>query len=131
MRGGHLQLILAQGDCQRRAIAWRWISEAQIPERIDLAFRINMNHWQGEDRLQMEVVALRAYCPEINLHRKDKTYRCLIDKEGEMVLVNPKGEVLKAILSSNGKLKCTDSRARNPYIHNLIEEGLIGLGLRP
>ncbi|KZR81355.1 Single-stranded-DNA-specific exonuclease RecJ [Prochlorococcus marinus str. MIT 1342] len=131
MRGGHLQLILAQGDCQRRAIAWRWISEAQVPERIDVAFRINMNHWQGEDRLQMEVVALRAYCPEINLHRKDKTYRCLIDKEGQMVLVNPKGEVLKAILSSNGKLKCTDSRARHPYIHNLIEEGLIGLGLRP
>ncbi|MFL0737370.1 MAG: single-stranded-DNA-specific exonuclease RecJ [Prochlorococcus sp.] len=131
MRGGHLQMVLAQGDCQKKAIAWRWRDQAELPERVDIAFRINLNRYKGEERLQLEILALRAHCPEMRLHRKGRTYRCLIEKQGEVMLINPKGEVLKATFSINGELTSKDEKANHPYVVSLIEDGLLGLGLRP
>ena len=47
------------------------------------------------------------------------------------MLINPKGEVLKATFSINGELTSTDEKANHPYVVSLIEDGLLGLGLRP
>ena len=131
IRGGHLQMLLAQGDCQMRAIAWRWRGSVDIPERIDIAFRINVSRWQGLERMQLETLALRAHCHEVQLHRHGKTYRCVSEKPGEIILTNPNHEVIKASVSGDGEFTSNDNRAKHPYIHSLIEDSLLALGLRP
>ncbi|MCP4972975.1 MAG: single-stranded-DNA-specific exonuclease RecJ [Prochlorococcus sp.] len=130
LRGDHLQLVLQQRQCQRRAIAWRWKSNAPLPNHIDVAFRINVNRWQGEKRLQLEVLALREHRSEIELKRQGKTYRCSNKKEGELVLTNNLGDSLKAKLSEEGILNCSDTRSKHPYVESLIQEASLALGLR-
>ncbi|MFL0723007.1 MAG: single-stranded-DNA-specific exonuclease RecJ, partial [Prochlorococcus sp.] len=122
---------LDQGDCQMRAIAWRWRGLVDIPERIDIAFRINVSRWQGLERMQLETLALRAHCHEVQLNRYGKTYRCVSEKPGEIILTNPNHEVIKASVSGDGEFTSNDNRAKHPYIHSLIEDSLLALGLRP
>ncbi|MFM7675934.1 MAG: single-stranded-DNA-specific exonuclease RecJ, partial [Synechococcus sp.] len=50
LRGGHLELELRQGEASRRAIAWRWQGSADLPGRVDVAYRLRSNTWQGQER---------------------------------------------------------------------------------
>ena len=59
LRGGHLQLQLEQNGLQRRAMAWRWQGAAELPAEVDVAYRLRMDRWQGEERLQLELVGVR------------------------------------------------------------------------
>ena len=46
LRGGHLELQLEQNGVRRRAMAWRWQGEAELPPEVDVAFRLRLDRWQ-------------------------------------------------------------------------------------
>lgn len=67
---GHIKLVLAQSqdtpddepdDDPRpvRAIAWRWGEYFPLPTRLDVAYRLKENHWNGNVSVEMEVVGAR------------------------------------------------------------------------
>ena len=60
LRGGHLQLQLAQGEARLRAIAWRWQGPSQWSGPVDVAFRLRRDDWQGVERFQLELEAIRC-----------------------------------------------------------------------
>ena len=72
LRGGHLKLRLRQDTTIHDAIAWRWRDNVTLPDQIDLAFRLSMNRWQGEERLQLEVEALREHHSTMLLQRGEQ-----------------------------------------------------------
>ncbi len=129
LRGGHLQLKLAQGECQHRAIAWRWQSEAPLPDRVDVAFELKRNRWQGEERLQLEMKALRRHCSQLNLHCNGRVYAAQRGDNQEVVLTNPEGQRIKARVNAKGRLKSKDKGADHPYVVSLLAEAALGLGL--
>ena len=131
LRGGHLKLRLRQGATLHDAIAWRWRDNATIPDQIDLAFRLSMNRWQGEERLQLEIVALRAHHSTMLLQRGQQTYSCEQRDGKQITLTNPDGAQLIVQTGDDGLLQCDDSRASHPYVASLIEEAAIGLGVQP
>lgn len=131
LRGGHLKLRLRQQDTIHDAIAWRWREQATIPEQIDVAFRLSMNRWQGEERLQLEIQALRAHHSTMHLQRGQKTYSCERLDHRQISLTNPEGAQLMVHTGDNGLLQCDDSRASHPYVASLIQDAAIGLGLQP
>jgi single-stranded-DNA-specific exonuclease len=52
----HLSLTVRNGGAWWNAIAFRRGKEAgQLPERIDLAYHLDMNEWNGQKRLQLVV----------------------------------------------------------------------------
>jgi single-stranded-DNA-specific exonuclease len=54
----HLKLTLKVGGVQRDAI---WFGHAEpLPDRVRLAYRLNLDAWQGQERIQMVVVATEA-----------------------------------------------------------------------
>ena len=58
--GQHLKLSVSDGRTVFDAIAFRqgrWV--AQMPERVDLACSLDVNEWNGERRLQLNVADLR------------------------------------------------------------------------
>jgi single-stranded-DNA-specific exonuclease len=60
---------LRQAKTERRAIAWRWDPASHVPDQCDVAYRISVNRWQGEQRLQLELKAIRMHSDSVMLQR--------------------------------------------------------------
>jgi single-stranded-DNA-specific exonuclease len=126
LRGGHLQLELRQGERQLRAMGWGWQGEGRVPELVDVAFRLRLDRWQGEERLQLDLAGLRpagndsgsgSGSDEVVLQRRQRRYWCR--REGDGVVVrNAAGEEIRS-----------DTGADHPYLRSLLEEAATALGL--
>ena len=61
MEGKHLKLTLGDGRMTLEAIAfnlgtWR----DKLPTRVDVAYHLEMNEWNGERRMQLNVRDIQA-----------------------------------------------------------------------
>jgi single-stranded-DNA-specific exonuclease len=125
LRGGHLQLELAQGEHRLRAMGWRWQGSSTLPARVDVAYRLRVDQWQGEERLQLELVGLRASDTgaggegEVVLQRRNRTYWCRRRGSG-LVVRNAAGDELCSDLASDHT---------HPYVRTLMQDAAIALGL--
>lgn len=134
LRGGHLQLQLSQGDRSIRAMAWRWQGEDLPRGVVDVAYHLRLDRWQGQERLQLELVALRPrQGEEVVLQRRDRTYWCRRDGQG-LIIRNAAGEERR--LERLGQVACepsTDSEqpieAHNPALQRLFRDAAMALGL--
>jgi single-stranded-DNA-specific exonuclease len=120
LRGGHLQLELEQQGERRQAIGWRWSGDpAQLPRCVDVAYRLQRNVWQGRERLQLELLGLRAGAgdgDEVVLERQRRLYWCR-RQGGGLVVRNAAGEELHS-----------DSRPDHPYLRALLQDAAMALG---
>ena len=124
LRGGHLQLELEQQENQLRAMGWRWQGEANLPARVDVAYRLKLDNWQGQPRLLLELAGVRASSgadgnSELVLRRRERTYWCRVEGDGWIVR-NAAGEEIR----SNHPPK-----EQHPYIRSLLQEAAMALGL--
>ncbi|MGB3203183.1 MAG: single-stranded-DNA-specific exonuclease RecJ [Nodosilinea sp.] len=57
----HLKLLLgdAGGDVTIKAIAWRWGEYYPLPDRLDVAYKLKQNEWQGTTSVELELVGVR------------------------------------------------------------------------
>ena len=57
----HLKLTLQEinSDVQIKALAWRWGEYCPLPEYLDIAYRLQENHWQGNTSIELELVGVR------------------------------------------------------------------------
>jgi len=129
LRGGHLQLTLSQGDHSLRAIAWRWDDPNTVPPVVDVAYRLRLDCWQGERRLQLEITALRASAAgadgqgEVVLRRRERTYWCRRHGEG-LVIRNAAGEEIH-----RQPVDQPTAAADHPYVRALLQDAAMALGL--
>jgi single-stranded-DNA-specific exonuclease len=63
----HLKVTLSQdietqdgGGTAFTAIAWRWAEYFPLPERIDIAYRLRENTWNGQTALELELMGVRS-----------------------------------------------------------------------
>jgi single-stranded-DNA-specific exonuclease len=100
LRGGHLELVLAQDGAERRALAWNWSGPEPTAALVDVAWRLKLDHWQGQERLQLELVGLRARGgEEVVLRHRRRSYWCR--RQGEHLLIrNAAGEELQVALAT-------------------------------
>ncbi|MEB3173499.1 MAG: single-stranded-DNA-specific exonuclease RecJ [Cyanobacteriota bacterium] len=134
LRGGHLQLLLAQGATQIRAMGWRWQGGDTVPPWVDVAYRLVRDHWQGRDRLQLELVGLRASSEgqaPVVLCRQKRQYWCT--QQGDMLVVrNADGQELRhpvAAIGSDLDGQLEDGQLEHPYVRSLLSEAAVALGL--
>jgi single-stranded-DNA-specific exonuclease len=58
--GKHLKLLLSDGGFPLEAIAFRMGEESEaIPECVDVAYRLELNEWNGQQRLQLQIEDIR------------------------------------------------------------------------
>lgn len=57
----HLKLVLGEagGDTTIKAIAWRWGEYYPLPDRLDVAYKLKQNEWQGTTSVELELVGVR------------------------------------------------------------------------
>ena len=131
LKGGHLALRLRQGETERRAIAWRWDFSTHVPEQCDVAYRISVNRWQGEQRLQLEMKAIRLHSDSVMLQRGLRNYVAKQTSTSGFTLTNCDGRSLQAKIDENNVLFSNDELAKDARVNQLLEEAVLGLGLRP
>jgi len=58
----HLKLTLADDGYPGtiKAIAWRWGEYHPLPSRVDIAYRLRLNEWNGERNVELELVGVRS-----------------------------------------------------------------------
>lgn len=58
---GHIKLTLTQEKSKRilRAIAWRWQDYFPLPSRLDIAYSLRENTWNGNTTLELELIGVR------------------------------------------------------------------------
>jgi len=126
LRGGHLQLSLAQGEAERRAIAWRWQGERLPDGLVDVAYRLRLDSWQGQERLQLELGALRqGTAAEVMIQRRDRTYWCRRDGLA-VVIRNAAGEERRL---DGAPAAGTSTAQTHPYLADLFRQAAMALGM--
>jgi single-stranded-DNA-specific exonuclease len=95
---------------------------------VDVAYRLRMDEWQGERRLQLEIAALRASAAgadgqgEVVLRRRERTYWCRRLGDG-LVIRNAAGDEIRQGLAQE------PAEARHPYVRALLQDAALALGL--
>ena len=127
LRGGHLLLELAAGESTITAISWRWSGPEPQSSRLDLAFRLKEDHWQGQPRLQLQIEALR---PALGRHaliwRRERCYRC--EREGNtLLIINPEGRTI-SLQWGDGQGDNQDPVLSHPDTAELVQHAALALG---
>ncbi len=110
---GHIKLTLTQTiDRQQykiKAIAWRWRDYFPLPSRVDIAYKLRENTFNGNTSIEMELIGVRlptqshlfSTSPPRPLRTtfeyKQRQYSCGIFQQGsltELRIKNPEGKVL-------------------------------------
>jgi single-stranded-DNA-specific exonuclease len=110
---GHIKLTLAQTidhqQYQIKAIAWRWRDYFPLPSRVDVAYKLRENHFNGNTSIEMELIGVRlptqshlfVAAPSkpitTTFEYKQRHYTCGIYRQGslpELRIKNPEGKVL-------------------------------------
>ena len=57
----HLKLVLQEENTETiiKAIAWRWGEYCPLPDQVDIAYKLQENHWQGVTNIELELVGIR------------------------------------------------------------------------
>ena len=128
LRGGHLQLTLQQGNSSIRAIAWRWAGGDNLPKDVDVAFQLRLNRWNGEERLQLELAALRPSTGDtLVLQRSNRQY--WVHREGAAVVIrNAQGDELRGEPGDAG-LRSDHPNGEHPYVQALLQDAAMAMGL--
>jgi single-stranded-DNA-specific exonuclease len=57
----HLKLTIAdEAENTLEAIAWRWGGYCPLPHRLDIAYKLKLNEWQGNTTIQLELIGVRS-----------------------------------------------------------------------
>ncbi|MBG1270463.1 single-stranded-DNA-specific exonuclease RecJ, partial [Nostoc sp. WHI] len=110
---GHIKLTIAQtADNQQykiKAIAWRWGDYFQLPLRVDIAYKLRENYFNGNTTIELELIGVRLpiqlqqffASPLIpsstTFEYNQRQYTCGFYKNGitaELRIKNPEGKVL-------------------------------------
>jgi len=133
LRGGHLQLLLGQGEARVPAMGWRWQGTTDLPEHVDVAYRLVLNRWQDRERLQLDLTGLRpagAASAPVLLQRHNRTYWCRRDGD-ELVVSNTAGEEVRRPLSGTVATAggTAEGNSQHPYLKTLLDDAALALGL--
>jgi single-stranded-DNA-specific exonuclease len=80
----HLKLTLAQddNDTEMKAIAWRWGDYYPLPYRVDIAYKLQENVWNGNKNIELELVGIRLSNFDVAVNRRMNDERQMPCDEG-------------------------------------------------
>ncbi|WP_445175088.1 single-stranded-DNA-specific exonuclease RecJ [Microcoleus sp.] len=150
-KGGHVKLTATQDgkvSASVKAIAWRWGEYFPLPRRVDIAYRLRENSFNGKISVELELLGVRLPAGAASSRRPmfgkvefdycDRTYSCSLSPAGaseELRIRNSQGQVLAVAPGQNiGLLGNSRKDAREvdvslPFFENLIQTAKHALGI--
>jgi single-stranded-DNA-specific exonuclease len=110
----HLKLTLTEDNSatEIKAIAWRWREYFPLPTRLDIAYKLKENYWNGNSSIELEIVGVRLSpiltnsqkvpdtflglsCDLVKFDFQGRTYACSLSKSlKELRIKNEQGNIL-------------------------------------
>ncbi len=150
-KGGHVKLTATQDgnvSASVKAIAWRWGEYFPLPRRVDIAYRLRENSFNGKTSVELELLGVRLPAGaassrpprfgKVEFDYCDRTYSCSLSPAGsieELRIRNSQGQVLAVAPGQNiGLLGNSRQDAREvdvslPFFENLIQTAKHALGI--
>ncbi|MEG5037696.1 MULTISPECIES: single-stranded-DNA-specific exonuclease RecJ [unclassified Microcoleus] len=150
-KGGHVKLTATQDGkvaASVKAIAWRWGEYFPLPRRVDIAYRLRENSFNGKTSVELELLGVRLPANaatsrpprlgKVEFDYCDRTYACSLSPAGsieELRIRNSQGQVLAVSPGQNiGLLGNSRKDAREvdvslPFFENLIQTAKHALGI--
>ncbi|MBP5971949.1 DHH family phosphoesterase [Brasilonema sp. CT11] len=110
---GHIKLTITQtiddSEYKIKAIAWRWREYFPLPPRLDIAYKLRENHFNGNTTIELELLGVRLPTQShiffaaqsaplrTTFEYNQRHYTCGIYKNGsvpELRIGNPDGKIL-------------------------------------
>ncbi|WP_171978222.1 single-stranded-DNA-specific exonuclease RecJ [Brasilonema sennae] len=110
---GHIKLTITQtiddSEYKIKAIAWRWREYFPLPPRLDIAYKLRENHFNGNTTIELELLGVRLPTQShiffaaqsaplrTTFEYNQQHYTCGIYKNGsvpELRIQNPDGKIL-------------------------------------
>lgn len=143
---GHVKLTLSQPTYHYsiKAIAWRWRDYFPLPSRVDIAYRLRENNFNGNKNIELELLGLRIAIQPITtpikaeFYYRDRHYTCAIypqNSSRELRIKNPEGKVLALELGKTTGLlgssreNATSVDLTKPGFSQLIDEAYKALNI--
>jgi single-stranded-DNA-specific exonuclease len=137
----HLKLTLSQEENQTqiKAIAWRWAEYFPLPTRLDIAYKLKENCWNGNKNIEIELIGIRlpseiSATKKTVLNYKNKTYNCSFWQSlNELRIRNSKGQVLAVCrgqrigLLGTSRENAQEVDVTEPHYYALIKAALAAL----
>ncbi|MEH2444587.1 MAG: DHH family phosphoesterase [Nostoc sp.] len=152
---GHIKLTIAQTidnqEYKIKAIAWRWGDYFRLPPRVDVAYKLRENYFNGNTTIELELIGVRlpiqlqqffASPPtpsSTTFEYNKRQYTCGFYKNGiqaELRIKNSEGKVLAmqpghiiGLLGTN-RQNAKEVDISQPQYHNIIQAALQALSVR-
>ncbi len=131
IKGNHLKLIITQGNTKIGGIFWNWKGSADIPRRIDIAFKLYCNNWLGKESIELDIKAIRKYDDQLALIVNGNKYLCEKINNRNFYIKNEYGDIITASIKDNNDVVCNDERINNVKVMHLLKQASICLGFVP
>ncbi|MHC5856051.1 single-stranded-DNA-specific exonuclease RecJ [Nostoc sp.] len=152
---GHIKLTIAQTidnqEYKIKAIAWRWGDYFRLPPRVDVAYKLRENYFNGNTTIELELIGVRLpiqlqqffASPPIqsstNFEYNQRQYTCGFYKNGieaELRIKNSEGKVLAmqpghiiGLLGTN-RQNAKEVDISQPQYDNIIQAALQALSVK-
>lgn len=151
---GHIKVTVAQIIANQRytikAIAWRWGDYFPLPGRVDIAYKLRENYFNGNTTIELELIGVRLpsqthsffTAPPNSLKAtfeyKQRPYTCGVYHQGslpELRIKNPEGKILvmhpgqKIGLLGNNRQDAIEVDLSLPQYDKIIQAALQALSV--
>ena len=137
---GHIKLTVSTDGVTRiKAIAWRWRDYYPLPPRIDIAYKLRENTWNGNTAIELELVGVRVAIPQVcfsplaphsaKFDYKQRHYTCGFFPTNSLLELRIKNDVGKVLAIQSGqntglvgtkRENATSVDLFQPKIYNLV-----------
>ncbi|MDZ8134167.1 MAG: DHHA1 domain-containing protein [Nostoc sp. DedQUE04] len=151
---GHIKLTVAQTidnqEYKIKAIAWRWGDYFRLPPRVDIAYKLRENYFNGNTTIELELIGVRLPIPiqqffasppiqsSTIFEYNQRQYTCGFYKNGieaELRIRNSEGKVLAiqpghiiGLLGTN-RQNAKEVNISQPQYDNIIQAALQALSV--
>ncbi|MEH1794647.1 MULTISPECIES: single-stranded-DNA-specific exonuclease RecJ [unclassified Nostoc] len=152
---GHIKLTIAQiidnQDYRIKAIAWRWGDYFRLPPRVDVAYKLRENYFNGNTTIELELIGVRLpiqlqqffasppIASSTTFKYNQRQYTCGFYKNGieaELRIKNSEGKVLAiqpghiiGLLGTN-RQNAKEVDISQPQYDNIIQAALQALSVK-
>ncbi|MCM0592376.1 MAG: single-stranded-DNA-specific exonuclease RecJ [Gloeotrichia echinulata IR180] len=150
---GHIKLTVAQTVADQqytiKAIAWRWGDYFPLPTRVDIAYKLRENYFNGNTTIEMELIGVRLptqihpFFPspptsKATFEYNGRPYTCAMYHQGsipELRIKNPEGKILvmqpgqKMGLLGNNRQDAVEVDISLPHYDKIIQAALQALSV--
>ncbi|NMF66757.1 single-stranded-DNA-specific exonuclease RecJ [Brasilonema octagenarum UFV-OR1] len=151
---GHIKLTITQtiddSEYKIKAIAWRWREYFPLPPRLDIAYKLRENHFNGNTTIELELLGVRLPTQShiffaaqsaplrTTFEYNQRHYTCGIYKNGsvpELRIGNPDGKILAVPLGhsigllGNSRQESIEVDVSQPQYNQIFQTALQALSV--